>query len=98
MLAHGACPVALDDPGPGVLVEEGAHQGGLGDMGDDPVCQFLVGPGGGEVPAKAGAVVADHLEDPPADQGRGVHRRPHRQVAPLEWPPTRSLPGYRRAT
>ena len=57
------------------LVEEGAHQGGLGDVGDDPVCQLLVGPGGGEVPAKAGAVVADHLEDPPADVVEEAFRR-----------------------
>ena len=83
MLAHRPHPVALDDLGPGVLVEKGPHQGGLGDIGDQPGGQGSVGPGAGEVLAKAGAVVAGHPQNPPPEKGRGVKGGPHGQVAPL---------------
>ena len=87
MLAHRPHPVALDDLGPGVLVEKGPHQGGLGDIGDQPGGQGSVGPGAGEVLAKAGAVVAGHPQNPPPEKGRGVKGGPHGQVAPLGVPP-----------
>ena len=75
--------MALDGPGPWVLVEQGPDQRGLGDVGHDAGGQPAIGRRVGQVPVKAGAVVAVDHEDTPPEERRGVDRGPHRQVPAL---------------
>ena len=83
VLACRPVAMALDGPGPWVLVEQGPDQRGLGDVGHDAGGQPAIGRRVGQVPVKAGAVVAVHHEDTPPEERRGVDRGPHRQVPAL---------------